>query len=189
MTSLDRFRRILARIVDASARERLALSVAALFASLLVGAVIILVAGYLATCSDPAIRTGAGTICYSPVEVYFQLFVSSFLSPFNFALMLKEMTLLLFTGLSVAVAFRAGLFNIGTQGQLVLGGLATALGILWAAPHLPAGWLGTIVLLPLGLLIGGIVGGAYAMIPGILKAYADANEVITTIMLNFVATY
>ena len=189
MRGADRFRAILARLVDASARERLALSIAALIASLVVGAIIVLVAGYVATCSEPALQTGAGSFCYNPVDVYYQLFISPFISPFNLALMMKEMTLLLFTGLSVAVAFRAGLFNIGTQGQLVFGGLATAMGVLWVAPHLPSGLLGAVVLLPLGLLIGGTVGGLYGAIPGILKAYAEANEVITTIMLNFVATY
>jgi simple sugar transport system permease protein len=106
---------------------------------------------------------------------------------FGLALTLKETTLLVFTGLSVAVAFRAGLFNIGTQGQLILGALATGLFALFASQVLPATALGALVLIPAAILVGAVVGGLYGAIPGALKAYADANEVITTIMLNFIA--
>ncbi|SFR42333.1 ABC transporter permease [Halogeometricum limi] len=110
-------------------------------------------------------------------------------NPLNFsvALTLKETTLLIFTGLSVAVAFRAGLFNIGTQGQLVVGGLVTALVVGSLVPVLPGGLAGALLLVPVGVLSGAVAGGLYAAIPGALKAYADANEVITTIMLNFIA--
>ena len=142
--------------------------------------------------------------CYDPIEVYLVLFNGALGNPFalgssalfaegwgfyNFglALTLKETTLLVFTGLSVAVAFRAGLFNIGTQGQLVLGALGTGLAVLWTAPYVPANVVGTVLLVSFGLLVGGVVGGLYGAIPGALKAYADANEVITTIMLNFIA--
>ncbi|MFB6361663.1 MAG: ABC transporter permease [Halobacteriales archaeon] len=180
-------RDLIARLVDASARERLVISIAALIASLILGALIVLVSGFAATCDQPFLTTGAGTFCYDPFEVYFQLFVSPFLSPFNLSVMLKEVTLLLLTGLSVAVAFRAGLFNIGTQGQLVFGGLGTALAVLWAAPLAPSGIAGAVVLVSLGLACGAGVGGLYGAIPGLLKAYAEANEVITTIMLNFIA--
>jgi simple sugar transport system permease protein len=200
-----------ARLVDASARERILISVAALFASLLVGAVIVVAAGLLAACEQgfivggdvivlpvvgpfiviPALEAGLpglGSVCYNPGYVYYHLFVEPFLSSFFLANTLQEISLLLFTGLSVAVAFRAGLFNIGTQGQLVLGGLATGVVVLWVAPYAPGGLAGTVVLVPFGLLVGTVVGGLYGALPGALKAYADANEVITTIMLNFVAT-
>jgi simple sugar transport system permease protein len=60
--------------------------------------------------------------------------------------------------------------------------------ILGIAPHLPAGGPSGVVLVLLGLVAGIVGGGAYAAIPGLMKAYADANEVITTIMLNFIAT-
>ncbi|WP_418281744.1 ABC transporter permease [Halorubrum sp. DTA98] len=110
-------------------------------------------------------------------------------SPFNssLALTMSETTLLIFTGLSVAVAFRAGLFNIGTQGQLVVGALLTALVVVAAAPLFPESRLGGIVLIALGVVAGAVGGGFWGAIPGALKAYADANEVITTIMLNFIA--
>jgi simple sugar transport system permease protein len=100
---------------------------------------------------------------------------------------LRETTVLIFTGLSVAVAFRAGIFNIGTQGQLIVGALATGLGVLWVSP-LVSGIVGTVLLIPLGLAIGSLFGALYGAIPGLLKAYAEANEVITTIMLNLIAT-
>ena len=172
------------RIVTASAKERVFISVAAFVASVLVGSVLVYVSGFLVDCP------GGGFLgsCYNPFLVYYYLFVDPFIGGFNVALVMKESVLLLFTGLSVAVAFRAGLFNIGSQGQLVLGALATALALIFVAPFAPSGVLGSLVLVPFALFVGAAVGGLYGAIPGALKAYADANEVITTIMLNFVAT-
>lgn len=182
----------LARLVAASWVERLLLSIAALVTSIVVGGVIVVVSGMAAACEEPAFAFFGPSSCYDPIGVYVQLFQGAIgnvlANPFNFrlAVTLKQTTLLVFTGLSVAVAFRADLFNIGSQGQLVAGGLATALTVLFTAPLVPAG-VGAIVLVPLGMIAGAIVGGLYGAIPGALKAYADANEVITTIMLNFVA--
>ena len=89
---------------------------------------------------------------------------------------------LILGGLSVAVAFRAGLFNIGVQGQLIMGAIAAGyVGFSW---HLPAG-IHLIV-----ALLAGIVGGAvWGGLVGYLKARTGAHEVITTIMLNYVAVY
>ncbi|TWE12039.1 ABC transporter permease subunit [Rudaeicoccus suwonensis] len=91
-------------------------------------------------------------------------------------------TPLILAGLSVALAFRAGLFNIGAQGQILMSAaLAGYIGFAW---HLPAG-IHIIV-----AIIGGIIGGAiWAGIAGLLKARTGAHEVITTIMLNYVAVY
>jgi general nucleoside transport system permease protein len=88
---------------------------------------------------------------------------------------------LILGGLSVALAFRAGLFNIGAQGQFLLGavGAVTAGVALNQAPPLVA--------IPLALLAGLIAGGAWGFIPGFLKAVSGAHEVVTTIMLNYVA--
>jgi general nucleoside transport system permease protein len=89
-------------------------------------------------------------------------------------------TPLIFTGLAVAFAFRSGLFNIGAQGQAVMGGILAA--VIGFSLHLP-GW----VLLPLAL-IGAIVGGGiWGFVPGLLKARTGAHEVIVTIMLNYIA--
>ena len=181
--------RALGRLVEASAGERLLISLAALALSVVVGGLVVLVSGLVATCESPFFAApGVGSFCYDPVAVYAVLLQGAFGSAFNVAITLKETTLLVFTGLSVAIAFRAGMFNIGTQGQLVLGALATALAVFAAAPVVPAGVAGALVLVPIGLLAGAAIGGVWGAIPGALKAYADANEVITTIMLNFVAT-
>jgi simple sugar transport system permease protein len=89
---------------------------------------------------------------------------------------------LILGGLSVAVAFRAGLFNIGVQGQLIMGAICAGyVGFTW---HLPAG-LHLIVALLAGIIGGAVWGG----IVGYLKAKTGAHEVITTIMLNYVALY
>ena len=176
-------RQILDRLVDASAGERVAISVAAVFASMLVGAVILLVSGVVARCGSPLF----GLFCYNPVEVYYYLLLGPLLNASNLGQMLQETSILLFTGLAVAVSFRAGLFNIGTQGQFVLGSLATALTAIAVGSVLPNDLLSGLVIAVVALAAGAVVGGLYAAVPGALKAYAGANEVITTIMLNFVA--
>ncbi|MFC6726350.1 ABC transporter permease, partial [Halobium palmae] len=181
------------RLVRASSTERALISLSALLLSMAVGFVLILAAGRMTTCSTArATYFGVG-FCYDPVTVYDKLFLGAFgnlsTDPINgqLATTLSETTVLMFAGLAVAVAFRAGIFNIGTQGQLVVGALASAVATLWASAFV-SGLLGTLMLVPFGLLVGAAFGGLYGAIPGALKAYADANEVITTIMLNFVAT-
>jgi simple sugar transport system permease protein len=182
-----RLERYLDRLVDATVLERLAISLAAIAVAAVVGGAIVFLSGAVATCRDPALALGGSGLCYDPIEVYLTLLTGAFGSPTNLGLTLQETTLLLFTGLSVAVAFRAGLFNIGTQGQMVLGALGSAVFVLWVAPLVPASIFGTLVVVPLAVLVGAVVGGLYGAIPGAMKAYADAHEVITTIMLNFVA--
>jgi ABC-type uncharacterized transport system permease subunit len=205
-------RRVLERFVQSSTTERFLISFAALVLSMLVGTVLILASGRMTTCSTAAATYFGVGFCYDPVTVYdrlffgalgdpmnplFQPFQGEFAAPFRegwspfnpaMAVTLRETTVLVFTGLSVALAFRAGIFNIGTQGQLLVGALASTLAVLAAAPIVPAGLVGTLLLIPIGLLVGALFGGLYGAIPGVLKAYADANEVITTIMLNFVAS-
>jgi simple sugar transport system permease protein len=88
--------------------------------------------------------------------------------------------LLTLTGLSVAVAFRVGLFNIGAQGQLMVGALAAA--VVGAAVELPA-----MLHVPLCLLAAALAGGLYALGPALLKLERGVHEVISTIMLNWVA--
>jgi simple sugar transport system permease protein len=117
----------------------------------------------------------------NPVAAYAALVQGAFGSPTALGRTLLNATPLIFTGLAVAVAFRAGLFNIGGEGQFWIGaitaaGLGVALGFL--------GPLGTVLVL-LACLLTGFLWGA---IPGFLKAYFGAHEVITTIMLNFVGT-
>ena len=92
----------------------------------------------------------------------------------------------IFAGLAVALAFKGGLFNIGAEGQLALGAVASAL-IGYALP----GWLGfdlpTIIHLPLAVIMGMAAGAIWAGIVGFLKAYTGGHEVINTIMMNYIA--
>lgn len=88
-----------------------------------------------------------------------------------------------FTGLAVAVAFHAGLFNIGGEGQAYIGGLGVGLGILLVDTSLPF-----FVILPLAILLAAAFGAAWAAIPAYLQAYRGSHIVITTIMFNFIAS-
>ncbi|MCB8745596.1 ABC transporter permease [Rhodoferax sp. U2-2l] len=92
-------------------------------------------------------------------------------------------TTFVFTGLAVAVAFHGGLFNIGGEGQAVMGGLGTGLVALWWSAFLPA-WL----MLPLMMLSGVLFGMVWAAVPGYLQAFRGSHVVITTIMFNFIAS-
>ena len=117
-----------------------------------------------------------------PFDVYARLVRDTFGTWYGFGQVLFKATTLIGTALAVAVAFRAGLFNIGVEGQLYLGGLAAAA----AALALPAAWP-ALVAIPIVLAAAALVGGAWAGIPGILKARLGVHEVINTIMLNFIA--
>lgn len=88
----------------------------------------------------------------------------------------------IFTGLAVAVAFHASLFNIGGEGQAMIGGLGVGLVFLAFDQYLPA-----LLLLPMGILAAALFGALWALIPGWLQAYRGSHVVITTIMFNFIA--
>ena len=119
----------------------------------------------------------------SPTQVLAALVQGAFGTARGLSYTLYYATSFIFTGLAVAVAFHAGLFNIGGEGQATLGGLGTALVALWLSPVLPA-W----AMLPLMLLCGALFGMAWAAIPGYLQAYRGSHVVITTIMFNFLAS-
>jgi len=87
----------------------------------------------------------------------------------------------IFAGLAVALGFRAGLFNIGAEGQIGIGWLVAVL-VGFSLPGLPA-----IILLPLAIVAGAVASGLWSAIAGFLKARTGAHEVITTIMLNYVS--
>jgi len=94
-----------------------------------------------------------------------------------------EATPLILAGLAVGLGFRAGLFNIGAQGQFLVGALAAAVaGGLLAATS-------PILAIPVGILAGIAAGAAWGFIPGVLRAFTGAHEVVTTIMLNYVAIF
>lgn len=92
----------------------------------------------------------------------------------------------IFAGLAVALAFKGGLFNIGAEGQLALGAVASAW-VGYALPGLLGIKLPAIIHLPLTVLAGVIAGGIWGAIPGWLKARTGGHEVINTIMMNYIA--
>ncbi|PPK97676.1 simple sugar transport system permease protein [Kineococcus xinjiangensis] len=166
----------------------------AVVGALLVGAVLIAI-------GDERTRTAAGYFFSYPldtfteagwavVEAYTALFHGAVFNPAQTGSVwaalrplsetLVNATPLVLAGLSVALAFRTGLFNIGAQGQIILGAICAA-------------WIGFALDLPVGLhlllaLVGGILGGAlWGGLVGWLKARTGAHEVITTIMLNYIA--
>ena len=118
-----------------------------------------------------------------PRQVLSALVNGAFGTPRGISYTLYYATTFIFTGLAVAVAFHGGLFNIGAEGQAMMGGLGTGLMALWLGPMLP-GWL----LLPLMLLTGAMFGMAWAAVPAVLQAYRGSHVVITTIMFNFIAS-
>jgi simple sugar transport system permease protein len=118
----------------------------------------------------------------APFEAYKALFLGAFGSARGWASTLRKMAPLILTGLSVAVAFQAGLFNIGASGQFIMGTIAAvAVGINFNG--LPA-----FIHMPLALLAGVAAGAAWGAIPGVLKVTTGAHEVIVTIMLNYIAS-
>jgi simple sugar transport system permease protein len=139
----------------------------------------------------PALGLVVSLACLAPLLViagadvgagYSALFDASFGSAFGFGVMATFAVPLILAGLAVAVPYRAGLFNIGAEGQLIVGAfVAVLVGTKVAGlAGLPASWV--------LLLAGGFAGGAaVGAIAGALRAWRGINEIITTIMLNFVA--
>ena len=114
------------------------------------------------------------------LEAYGHMIKGVFGSLFNFTEMLTRATPLIFTGLAAAIAFRAKLWNIGGEGQFYLGAMAAV-------------WVGTgmfdgppILMIPLVLLAGAIAGGLGMLGPAVLKTRFGADEVVTSLLLNFI---
>ncbi|BAZ51659.1 inner-membrane translocator [Nostoc sp. NIES-4103] len=137
--------------------------VIAIVSALAVGAILILFAGA------------------NPVAAYTALFQESLSTYFGFGNTLTKMTPLLFTSLGVLIALRAGQFNIGGEGQIYFGALGSTLIGLYVQ-GLPA-----LIHIPLALLAGFLFGAIWGLIPGYLKAMRGVNEVITTLLLNYIA--
>lgn len=120
---------------------------------------------------------------HNPLTVYDALWTGAITGDGAFAQTLVQSIPYILLGLAAAVAFKASLFNIGTAGQLVVG----ALGTIWASqafPHAPGVFQAVFI-----LLAGTMAGALFASIAGVLKVVSGAHEVITTIMLNYVAAY
>ena len=146
----------------------------------------ILFGSVLAPAASVALALAAGALLIllageNPIAVYALLFGETLGSAYGIGQMLAKATPIALTGLSVAVCFRAGLFNVGAEGQMILGGLAAALAG-HAFPGAPA-W----VLVPFGLAAAAAGGAATAGLAGVLKSTRGVHEVITTLMTNFIA--
>jgi ABC-type uncharacterized transport system permease subunit len=131
-----------------------------------------------------ALVVGAGLIALTganPVAAYLALWQESFTSYNGFGNTLTKMAPLLLAALGVFVAFRAGQFNLGGEGQIYLGGLGSALVGLYVH-GLPA-WIH----IPLALLTGFGFAALWGWLPGYFKAMRGINEVITTLLLNYIA--
>ena len=123
------------------------------------------------------------SIGQSPFEVIRVLVDGAFGSARGLSYTLYYTTTFILTGLAVAVATHGGLFNIGGEGQAVIGGLATGLVALWFSSVLPAA-----LMLPLMVLAGAAGGMVWALVPAYLQAWRGSHIVITTIMFNFLAS-
>jgi general nucleoside transport system permease protein len=117
----------------------------------------------------------------NPFEVYQTLLEGGLSGWPNLSVTLQMTTPLLFTGLSVAIAFRAGLWNIGAEGQMLIGALFAGVAG-YAFTGLP-----TIIHLPLCILLGFVGGLLWAAIPGLLRVYLGVNELVVCLMLNPIA--
>jgi ABC-type uncharacterized transport system permease subunit len=158
----------------------------AILLALVVGAILIII-------GDEQVKAAAGYFGAAPMdtisaaatavgEAYKALVIGAVGGITPITESLTQATPLICGGLAVSLAFRTGLFNIGTQGQLIMGAILAAwVGFAW---HLPPG-LHLIIAVLAGLLGGAIWGG----VVGLLKARTGAHEVIVTIMLNYVAIY
>jgi general nucleoside transport system permease protein len=119
----------------------------------------------------------------NPLEVITVLVRGAFGTQRGLSYTFYYATTFIFTGLAVAVAFHGGLFNIGGEGQAIMGGLGAGLIALWLSSLLPI-WL----MLPLMLICSALFGMAWAAVPAYLQAYRGSHIVITTIMFNFIAS-
>jgi general nucleoside transport system permease protein len=118
---------------------------------------------------------------HDPVETYRRLFDSAFLAEGAMSATIVSATPLAFTALAAAAAFRMNLFNIGGEGQLYMGAILAA-----AVAIATGGWPTALVVLL--MCVAGAIGGAlWALVPAVLRAFLATNEIITSLMLNYVA--
>jgi ABC-type uncharacterized transport system permease subunit len=117
----------------------------------------------------------------SPLESL-QILVENSLNLDSLGYTLFYATTFIFTGLSVSIAMKCGLFNIGSEGQMYIGGLGLTVAMLSLDASLPA-----VVLIPVAVLAAALFGALWAWLPGYLQAKRGSHVVVTTIMFNFIA--
>jgi len=118
----------------------------------------------------------------NPFEVYSAMFMGAFGTWRDFTETLVKAIPLILTSIGVATAFKLKFWNIGAEGQLVVGGIAAAWVALFWSP-----WLPPFLLLPVSILIGAAAGAIWAGVPALLKVKLNVDETLTTLMLNYVA--
>jgi len=151
----------------------LAMPLLAIVLALIVGAVVIIVTSGLAP--------GATFDLTLPIRAYQALWQGSLGSDTGRITTLVQAAPLILAGLGVGLAFKAGLFNIGATGQFLVGALFAVMGAVLVQGSDP------IIAIPVALLFGAVGGALWGFIPGFLKAFTGAHEVVTTIMLNYVS--
>jgi simple sugar transport system permease protein len=155
------------RRMEPSRRANILVPILSIVAALVAGAVLLLLAGV------------------NPLETYRAMVQGAFGSAYAISETLVRATPLMLTGLAVSIAFRMLFWNIGAEGQLAMGAFAASGVALFLPKAMPgiSPWL----LLSL-MLVGGFIGGAlWGLIPAMLKAFLGVNEIITSLMLNYVA--
>jgi simple sugar transport system permease protein len=117
----------------------------------------------------------------NPLDAYWQMLLGAFGTTHSFSEVLVKATPLMLAGLGVMVAFRVGFWNIGAEGQLYMGAFGATLVVLqgWQLPGLG--------FLPTMLLAAVAAGGLWALIPAVLKVRLHTNEILTTLLLNYIA--
>lgn len=145
-------------------KKRISTALLSILVGILFGSIVLLFAGH------------------NPIKVMYNLFYGIFNTPTSMSYTLVNMAPLLLTGIAAAFAFKTGLFNIGIEGQFIIGSVAaTCAGILVDLPP---------VIHPIFcMLCAFLAGGLYAAFVGFLKAKFNVNEVISSIMLNWIALY
>jgi simple sugar transport system permease protein len=151
-----------------SAGSNMLVPILAVLTAMLIGALVILMAGS------------------NPLYAYLGLFQGAFGSAKAWSETAVWASPYIFAGLAVALAFKGGLFNIGAEGQLALGAVAAAW-VGYALPDMLGISLPAIIHIPLVIGLGVLAGTLWAAIPGALKAYTGGHEVINTIMMNYIA--
>ncbi|MDU5807384.1 MAG: ABC transporter permease [Peptoniphilus harei] len=145
-------------------RNRFIYTILAIVLGILIGSIILLMSGT------------------NPVEAYKVIFLGAFGKPKYISWTIVKAVPLILTGLSVAFAFNTGLFNIGAEGQYIVGSIgALVVGLLLDLPPVIHGLV--------ALLVGALCGYLWGAIVGILKAKFQVNEVISSIMMNWIAFY
>jgi general nucleoside transport system permease protein len=156
----------LERRLSVPAGRRALVAVLSVAAALVLGAVFLVLAGF------------------SPVVVYSEMFRAAFTSYYGITDSLAVAIPIILTGLAAAAAFRMRLYNIGAEGQLYVGAIFSTWAALAIAPGLPAP-----VAIVIVLATGALGGAVWILVPALARAYLGTSEIITTLLLNFVALY